>query len=315
MSRLQKKCLVGSAFAHGLLWVLVFIGSAFIPSKPKENFIPIDLIDLNATLVDEPNVVGGGNPNASLPPPVAAPKVQPQPAAPQPSPLAQTTPKQEPKPEPIKEKEPPHKEPAPVEKIPEPKPDKKFQLDPDSFKVFDKATKEKPAKPEQTFDFSKAQKRVIKPSTLTGKDPAEEEIDARAAREAKLAQARAGALNEVMSRLQGGLSKGVGEIGVPGPGGRAYASYGLYLRKTYEEAWIPPTAARGDEPTVGVEVVIRRDGTVLSRRITRKSGRAELDRTVQKALDRVNKVRPFPSEGTDEQRKFEFDFNLTDKQG
>jgi TonB family protein len=314
MSGLHKKCLVGSAFAHGLLLILVIVGSAFLPSKPQENFIPIDLIDLNATLVDEPNVVGGGNPDAALPP-ATAPKVQPQPPAPQPSPPAQPTSKPEPKPEPIKEKESPHKEPAPVEKTPEPKPEKKFQLDPNSFKIFDKTTKEKPAKPEPSFDFSKAQKRVIKPSTSPAKDSANDENDARAAREAKLAQARAGALNEIMSHLQGGLSKGVGEIGVPGPGGRAYASYGLYLRKIYEEAWVPPTAARGNEPAVGVEIVIRRDGTVLSRRITRKSGRAELDRTVQKALDRVNKVNPLPSESTDEQRKFEFDFNLTDKQG
>jgi TonB family protein len=118
-----------------------------------------------------------------------------------------------------------------------------------------------------------------------------------------------------MSRLQGGLSKGIGEVGIPGPGGQAYASYGLVLRKYYEEAWIPPQTSRGNDPIVAVSVVIRRDGTVLSRRITRKSGRTELDRSVQRALDRVNKVPAFPSGSTDEQRTFEIEFNLTDKLG
>ncbi len=296
MNGLQKKCLVASAFTHGLLLVLLFIGSAFIPSKPKENFIPLELVDINAMVVDEPNVVSGGNPNATPPPAPVTPKAQPQQPATPPQPVV----KPEPKAEPI------------TEKIPEPKPaEKRFQIDPESFVKIPDKSKEKPPKAEPTFDFSKSEKRVIKPSNAA-KEPSDSENESRA-REMKMAQARAGALSEAMSRLQGGLSKGIGEIGIPGPGGRAYASYGLVLRKIYEEAWIPPNAARDNEPTVGVEVVIRRDGTVLSRRIVKKSGRAELDRTVQKALDRVNKVPAFPSGSTDEQRKFEFDFNLTDK--
>jgi colicin import membrane protein len=326
---LHKKCLVASAVTHGLLLVLVLIGSAFIPAKPKEDVISIEMLDPNTILVDEPNVYSGGNPNAVPPPPTAQPKAQApaaQPAAvPQPQP-ARTEPKPEPKPvEPVKEpvKEPPPKTPEkevvkePARELEKVEP-KKPKIDPDSFKILEKSVHkgaekapEKPAKATPNFDLGQAQKRVIKPSANTETTSANE--NAAAEREAQAAKARAGALSSAMSRLQGGLSKGVGEIGIPGPGGQAYASYGLVLRKIYENAWIPPNAGRGDEPVVSVEVVIRKDGTVLSRRITKKSGRTELDKTVQRALDRVNKVPAFPSGSTDEQRTFTIDFNLTDK--
>src|SRR4051812_6004136 len=195
MNVLKGKCLVASEFSPGLLLVLVFVGSAFIPAKPKENFVPIDLVDINAMVVDEPNVVGGGKPNASLPP-ASTPKTQPQPRIPQPTPPA-PIPKQEPKPEPIKPKEP-----TAAEKIPEVKPETKRQIDPESFNL-DKI-KEKPVKTPPNFDLSKAEKRVIKPSASSAKESSNAENEARAERETKMAQARAGALSEVMSRLQGG---------------------------------------------------------------------------------------------------------------
>jgi TonB family protein len=325
---LQRKCLAASAISHGCLLALVFVASAFIPAKPKEDVVSLDLVDLSAIPVDEPNVVGGGNPNAGAAAP-AIPKAEPVQQQPAPAPKTETKP--EPKvPEPVKEPapEPKPKEPVkePVKQAvkepvhePEPKP-RKPELDPDSFKISQKAIHKeiKPAKPALSFDLSKAEKRTIKPSTRSShsnSNSENSEADARAERESKLAEARAGALSDAMSRLQGGLSKGIGEIGVPGPGGQAYASYGLILRKYYEKAWIPPTASRGDEPVIHVQVVIRKDGTVLSRRILRKSGRSELDRSVQRALDRVNKVPEFPSGSTDEQRTFDIDFNLTDKIG
>lgn len=329
---LSKKCLVASAVTHGLLLVLVVIGSAFIPAKPKEEVISIEMLDPNTILVDEPNVYSGGNPNA-VPPPQSAQPQAPQPAA-QPAPVKQPEPakiepkiepKPEPKPvEPVKEpiKEPPQKAPEkePTREIEKVEP-KKPKIDPDSFKILEKAVHkgaekapEKPPKETPNFDLGRAQKRVIKPGAKTDGESASDKAAAeREAQMAEAAKARAGALSSAMSRLQGGLSKGVGEIGIPGPGGQAYASYGLVLRKIYENAWIPPNAGRGDEPVVSVEVVIRKDGTVLSRRITKKSGRTELDRTVQRALDRVNKVPAFPSGSTDEQRTFTIDFNLTDK--
>jgi len=328
MANLQKKCLAASAFTHGLLVLLLVIGSAFITRQPPEITPSFELVDLSAMLVDTPNVVGGGNPNASLPPapapepirpvepaapPAVQPRPQPEPAAPPPEA------KPEPKPEPVKL-------PEPV-KPPEIKPDR---LNPDSFKISEKAIKkEKPpekapektaekapekTKPEPSFDLGKAEKRVIKPTATKNNEAAATQAEAQ--KEQQMASARRGAaVTEALSRVKGGLSTVGGTYDIPGPGGAAYASYHLALRKIYEEAWIPPQAARDNEPIVEVEVVIARDGTVLSRRITKKSGRAELDRTVQKTLDRVNKVPPFPSGSTDEKRTFRINFNLTDKLG
>ena len=89
--------------------------------------------------------------------------------------------------------------------------------------------------------------------------------------------------------------------------------YGLYLKKIYEEAWIPPTAAKDNEPVVEVEIVVAKDGRVLSGQILKRSGNANLDRSVQNTLSCVKKVRPFPEGSTDEKRTFKINFNLTTK--
>ena len=126
------------------------------------------------------------------------------------------------------------------------------------------------------------------------------------------AMARAGAISDALKNVQGGLSKGGTSYDIPGPGGAAYASYDLYLKKLYETAWVPPQAGRGNEPAVEVEIVIARDGTVLSHRVLKPSGRRELDSSINTVLRRINKVRPLPEGGTDQKRTFRINFNLTE---
>lgn len=324
MKGLQRKCLFGSAIFHGLLLLLVVIGSAFISHKPPQETPAFELFDMRATLVDQPNVLSGGNPNVTAPP-------QPSPQPPAQAPAAQPPvpdSKPEPAPEPPKADTKPAPKAPPEEKTPEPakaletkpEPVKNRPPDPDSFdlskavKKSSSAKTDKSDKPSTTFDFGKAEKRVIKPSK-DGKDSSDGDEKARGDRERQLAQARAGALANAFSNLQGGLSKGGTSYDIPGPGGPAYASYYLALRKFYEMAWIPPNASRGDEPVVEVEVVIARDGTILSQRILKKSGRRELDNSVQTTLNRVYKAKAprFPDGSTDEKRTFRINFNLTDK--
>ena len=155
---------------------------------------------------------------------------------------------------------------------------------------------------------------MIKPGPsrpqASGSSPREAESSAAAARGAQIASAAGTAL----ANLSKGLSSGVGEIGIPGPGGAAYASYGLALRKIYYDAWIPPAAAGDREPVVQVEVVIARNGAVLSSRILKRSGKRELDRSVQETLNRVKKVREFPSGSSDEKRTFQIHFDLSNRQ-
>jgi TonB family protein len=306
MKRLQRKCLVASAFTHGLLLVLVVVGSAFISHKPPIDAPAFELFDMQAVVVNEPNVLRGGNPNVTTPPQSVPQTPSAQPAVQEPKPELKS-------PEAVKE---PAKEPVkePVKPVvQEPRPEPKKQIDPDNFdlkRAITKAPTPKPEKPPSKFDFGKAETKTIIPS----KDSSDSQENSRA-QEKRMAQARAEAISGALKHVQGGLSSVGTSYEIPGPGGAAYVSYGITLRNFYEKAWIPPVAARGDEPTVEVEVVIAKDGTILSQRIVKKAGRRELDNSVQNTLNRVFKAKApkFPEGSTDEKRTFRINFNLTDK--
>jgi TonB family protein len=97
-----------------------------------------------------------------------------------------------------------------------------------------------------------------------------------------------------------------------GPGGAAQMSYDLAVAKIFErEFQRRPVTHRGNEPSVEVEVVVRRDGSVTGR-IVKKSGRAQLDRTEQQVLDSTRKVIPFPEHCKSETRTNRINFNLDD---
>jgi TonB family protein len=315
MRGLQRKCFVGSIVLHGLLLLLVVVGSAFIPKSPPPPPPAFELFDAQAILLDQPNIVSGGNPNATAPPIAAPPTVAP-------APQAVTAPPEQVKPA-TKLPDPPKetaRQPEPkVQPEPEPvKPEKLKKPDPDAFDLSKAVTKTPQTRSDKTekidkekastFDLSKAEKKTIKPA----KEASDGEENARADKEKKLAMARAEAISGALKSVHGGLSKGGTSYDIPGPGGAAYASYDLYLKKLYETAWIPPQAGRGNEPAVEVELVIARDGTVLSRRVIKASGRRELDNSVNTVLRRITKARPLPEGSTDAKRTFRINFNLTE---
>ena len=88
----------------------------------------------------------------------------------------------------------------------------------------------------------------------------------------------------------------------------ASANYESLIRKKYMDATIHPGAIGGD-PVVKVRLVIARNGTVLSARVTGKSGVASWDRSVQKVLDRVKFIKPFPEAMKGSQQTFSLNFN------
>jgi TonB family protein len=124
-----------------------------------------------------------------------------------------------------------------------------------------------------------------------------------AAKRARQAEAkRQTALNKLQAKLSGRTSVNV-------PIGRyASANYESLIRKKYMDATIHPGAIGGD-PVVKVRLVIARNGTVLSARVTGKSGVASWDRSVQKALDRVKFIKPFPEAMKGSQQTFSLNFN------
>jgi TonB family protein len=315
MDRTQQRCLIGSTAGHVLVLILVLAGSGLAAKKviqPDVPFLEIIPTDLKLTMGDQ---IGGGTPTprplaereGTPPPPV---EKEPAPVTPPPA-----VPKTEIKPvEPVKPVAPP-KTAEPEKKVVEPaKVERKVEV----------AREVKSVATAQDLDPSrKADKPVEKPRpsvskiqvskqtrTRTAEDRAKLEkaaAEAKAAREAEQAAAEArerryAAAQSLASRLTGaaqGVAKNVGgstQIEMPGPGGAAYAPYLSWLQTFLYQQWRRPSSTTGSRDWVGLEVVIAKDGTVLSAEIKRSSGVPAIDASAEEVFRRNRKLRPLPDE-------------------
>ena len=287
MDRLQKKCFVASAGFHLLMLVILFVGPAFLSSKSKVDNSPI--LDVIPGKLIDAAFSGGGNPNGTPPPPA--------PPEPRPQPIAQPAPRPEPKP--VREPEPPKEEPKVVETA---KPDP-YALEP--------ATNHKRKRPEVSTTpivrKSDDRKTTKSPST-TSTDNSEERRLADARRRA--AAAIGSTARTIGKEIAPGTS--LEAIG-PGGGGEVYASYDSVVQSVYWHAWIPPEDTASDQAVTKATVTIASDGTVLSARIIRASGDASVDRSVQRTLEHVTFIAPFPEGAKDKERTYTINFNLKAK--
>ena len=100
------------------------------------------------------------------------------------------------------------------------------------------------------------------------------------------------------------------KVQVSGSNRAAFATYAQHVVAVYRRAWqplIPKNLAR--TRIAEVSVTISRDGRVISARIIRRTGDAALDKSVQRALDKVRSVgKSFPSSSRDAKRTFTLDF-------
>jgi TonB family protein len=279
MNRLQKKCLIAAAGTH-LLLVVLLLCSGFITSKPKTDdsqvldVIPAKLIDALAS---------SGVKNAQPPPPTPIVKPpEPPPPTPEPPKPVVTPP---PKPEPVT---PPEglKSPDAIEPKPKPKP--------------------------HTIEVNL--KPVMHKTTPTVDNSAEEKKAAEAAeKEAKrLAEAKARAFRNAARSIRENTSTST-TIDMPGDSTVAYANYASVVKSRYTQAWIPPDDTASDDANVKVSVTIANDGTVISAHIIAPSGDKSVDNSVQKTLDRVHDIAPFPDGATDKERTYIINFNLKAK--
>ena len=130
--------------------------------------------------------------------------------------------------------------------------------------------------------------------------------DARNTKAQKEAAKQREALNRSLNKLDTKLSD---RTAVNVPLGRyASANYESLIRRKYMDATIHPGAISGD-PVVKVRLVIARNGRVISARVTSQAGLASWDRAVQKALDRVKFIKPFPESMKGSQQTFNLNFN------
>ena len=294
MDRLEKKCMIASAGTHVLLCLILIFGSAFLLPLEKARTIP-PLHVYPSKLIDDLLSGGGGSPKVT--PSDGQQKGQtllPQPPQPhlEQARLLQTTPpvqKTEVKPKPDVKK-------VEIPKVAKPPRDSVKRPDP-------KVTKPPPME----------LRPVSRPTVDKVKAKAEAQARETEAREAEAAQKRiAQAFNQARERLQEGFSQGTLLI-TPGPGGAAYANYAQFVKSVYEDAWTVADELTDESSTAKVTVTIAKSGHVLSARLERPSGNPTLDRSVQRALDKVRFIAPFPEGATDQQRTFLINFNLKAK--
>jgi TonB family protein len=102
-------------------------------------------------------------------------------------------------------------------------------------------------------------------------------------------------------------------VEVSGPGGEAYASYRSYVFAAYDNAWQVQADVANEESSVLARIVVHRTGRIISAVISRRCGNVVIDKSVQRALDNVEKLPPFPAGATDQERTFTIEFSLKAK--
>jgi TonB family protein len=125
----------------------------------------------------------------------------------------------------------------------------------------------------------------------------------------RLARASQTALQNLKSNLKPGTV-----VDMPGnSSGASYASYRDAIATIYYEAWTPPGNAENDDANTKVSVTIANDGTVISTRMVTPSGDAQVDASIQRTLERVTFIAPFPKGVVEKERTYIINFNLKAK--
>jgi TonB family protein len=301
MNRLNKKCYIASAAFHSLLLGIFLFGSAFLTHEEKvNNTVVLKAFDPN--LVTDALESKGGNLNVAV-----------APSTPEPPPVAQPVPVTPPAPPPQPKPEPKHVEvPKPVDP-PKVKPLTQKDLEPiNKTKPVKDTPKVKPPKIVINPDELKTIKRTVSKQPVKDTAQADAKVREQAAKDAKR---RADAFGQLVKNIDKNTTSRtpVAIFDGPGGGGPLSAAYKDLVASTYTSAWAPPADLSDDTATVIASITIASDGRVINGRITKRSGNAAMDRSIQNTLDNVTYIQPFPQGSTDRERTYSISFNLQAK--
>jgi TonB family protein len=281
MNRLQKKCVIGTAGIHLLLLTILIFGPAFFNRQPKTDNTVLDVIPAN--LVDA--ALNSGVQGAQAPPPAPAPAVIPPTLLRPPPPLPAPAPR-------VVQSTPPPEVPTPslLEK----------------FEKYFRQTKPAPTVTPDTKPIERTEKSQddnikvnltkVKRRDFSKTNPAN--------------SSNTRVINSTLRSLRSNLSSST-RIDMPGNGAAAMASYDAVVRSIYLRAIVanlPAQVTHNNEHTMA-RVTIARDGTVISATIVSPSGDSVWDNAVQRTLDQVTFVAPFPEGVAEQQRTYPLDFN------
>ncbi len=272
MTRLLKKCFFLSVGLHVLLVAVLILGAAFLVTQP-EKVAPV-LSMIAPKILDDllsPSTPPQTKPNINQPSATRHPEVTPPrpPVKPVVQPPVVTPPK------------PPKVQPKPRPTNPKPNRPKK-----------PKSTAKKPSDIKVNIGNTKNHTNKTRPNPPRPVKPAINAKDVNTALKG---------LNNLSAKIK---------VQVSGSNRAAFATYAQHVVAVYRRAWqplIPKNLAR--TRIAEVSVTIDRTGRVISARIIRRTGDAALDKSVQRALDKVRSVgKSFPSGSRDAKRTFILDF-------
>jgi TonB family protein len=277
MNRLQKHCVLVSTGLHLLLLVALLFGSGFRskqPERPDIKSFHMMSSSVMESLLDDPADAAG--------------KQEPEPVI--------KTPVAEPPPEEIKEPETPKAEPAPrPEPVVKPRPKPEPTQVPAISKRIEKP-KPKPAKP--VIKVS----RIYKSNT-TRRKPSAKNQQPRVPRPS-VPQVT---LNQNLNKVGGGSRlKGVTTIS-----GSSLGRYGLLVQSAYDRQWRQPNGISSRDLTVKVKVIVAKDGSIQSAKISQSSGISAMDQSIERAIQMVQRITEAPPKGASlSNRTFILNFNL-----
>ncbi len=312
-SPLQNRCLVGSVLAHVILCALLLFAPAFKPDSSALAAGGPVLEMVSSSLIDA--ALSSALPAAEVAP---TPPSQPEPVRP-----TAAVPETPPEPERTLRRPEPKARPQSVLEAPQ-SPSRDFVVAPKKSPDREKAARKVSPKPREApkFDFGQVK-------TMTNARPRRASENRETTRNAPPAEdpskVRARTLGGILANAAGSLTgtgggRGAVNIQIAGGGSAAGGGLGgglgsanpLAIRNAYFAAWVTPPNVSDDLATVETEVTIQRDGTVARSRVTRRSGIAALDRSVEDALQRVKRITPFDPypDPTLQQQTFKIGFNL-----
>ena len=273
MSRTQKKCLIASGALHVLLLIILLVTPAFLLREEP----PVDQTVL--TLVN--TEVAAEAPAVVTPPPqepITTPPKKPERKQPDP-PKEKITPKPPPESEPEPKPKPERK---PVEiKISEPTPKPVVEKKPKST-----------WKPKSADSITFTDVKQTSPAQRRQNEERQQAIDE--------AMKQASNVDIVKTDLK------------PTTLARGYTGddYSSVVSGVYYRNWNPPNNISSKNTIVTVRVVIRRDGTVKSAKIIKKSGSSALNANITNLIKkRVTRMpKPFPANTSDKERTYDIDF-------
>jgi TonB family protein len=120
------------------------------------------------------------------------------------------------------------------------------------------------------------------------------------------------AIKNALRNLKSNLTPGT-TVDMPGNSSAAYANYADVVKSIYEQAWTLPADTASDDANTKVSVTIASDGAVISARIIAPSGDANVDASIQRTLERVTFIAPFPKGAPEKERTYTINFNLKAK--